>query len=543
MSEYQRDCELDDAHEYTQLLSLRIKRLFQNANSFGLERSPEKFQLLANEIQNLVYSLISQLKGLKVDQFIITWTIVVDELFEQLYVTRENLEIICPLNKTAKMKTGQIVSEVNELFISFVSSVKVGDLPSAYFDRLLLNVFESCESNLAVDCGCINHSRTVLEYCVGYVKHQSAATVKSFHILSQLLKVMYNTGNPSLVEGIFHLLSPELPLKFKERVEYDDMEDYYKYASFSLLATAVDDLTTINDAYCWEADKYFKCLLSLPSMDYNFIPHLKEAIDNLDKLEELHKQKEIGKLLSRQEVSLMFILNSILMCHELEEVVDLSAQVKQELDLLNKTLNCIVNRNSAVNIWAQNTIVINDEFVPPILHCQSLSSIVLNGSYEEKSIGILFLVGNLLRSGIKRIGQLFSLEKEETVFKKLAENTDAEKFPGYIRYYKLLDLISKLLSLLQLKYIIRNVGGSSFDSTSLPDCLGRREVGEVLSVKPLLKCDISDTTYNFVINDVFIVATKSIIQHQVELAEGVRDIETGMDQQVNEVISDTRVPL
>ncbi|KAK6203187.1 uncharacterized protein RJT21DRAFT_119332 [Scheffersomyces amazonensis] len=219
-----------------------------------------------------------------------------------------------------------------------------------------------------------------------------------FSIITQFLKVTYMTGESLLIVPLFSLpiIDPEYPMKVIQTIETNlkYVLYYYKYVALNFLAISILNNSSF---YNKIADIYFKVLLHFPNLQLNlyFFGDNKPISGRVN--------ESLISLLERQEISLMFVINSLLKLSDIQSYCEMSKLYNTEFEFLYASLSTVLAGDldrSASRPGSAHSSAIS---VPKIYQLElqkdsefrknqkrnaillrSFSYLILYGSYKEK---------------------------------------------------------------------------------------------------------------------------------------------------------------
>ncbi|EGV60051.1 hypothetical protein PSN45_002215 [Yamadazyma tenuis] len=543
-----------------------------------------------------LYSVVSTVQVVPVHGNVVTWTAVVAEVLLSVCKLRVLLEdAVLKYGSSAeriRLKMGQVYVDTNEFVLRCVSDRIYGERAVAIarehaafaleLSRMLVNVFEVSEYNLAVDCGSISNYQLLLKQGTGITANLFEGVLERpwkgqclglvFGTLVRCLKAIYTTGNSKTLETLLTVISPTLVSEIRKfaKVEYRDIVDYYKYVAFNFVWLAVEDLSCIDDDYTHQADIYFNCLLALPSSDYSVIPSLEKQPSNgleansydprIRRLyqEQVSSEREIDcdqvmmRYNERHEISLMFVLNSMLMVQRLEEAVSVPPLLVEEMEVFSKSLadhltsSIRKQSTSGLNSAPRVRALKGGSTATPVpeLHeaskFQCLSSIITNGSYKARHIAVLKWLQHLKRGKLNTLINIFSInESNPTSFSTLVQSCDPSKYPGVHHFYQVLITVSRLFELLKLKFFVASTGSSVIGESDLQRLISdTSDLHAILKVKKLLDCKLQvregQNLYCFSLVQSDKREQNTVESHQTELVRSINELEEQIDNDLFE---------
>ncbi|CAH6718388.1 hypothetical protein CLIB1444_01S05622 [[Candida] jaroonii] len=429
------------------------------------------------------------------------------------------------------------------------------------FDQFInfINAALKCTQNsLPVDNGLLDNSASMLRKITNLIKKlylslNGRKTMLSslFTTIVNLLECMYECDQSHLVlELIDDILYPELPLRLSKdsKIGLNFVLDYYIYISFNLFSLSFND-ASIDNEMAKKADLYFKIFLNFPpSSYYLYVTFRKSPRDRVVYQVILPEDSdEKRKAFKRIEVSVLFVLNKILMARDLDDVISFSSMVNSELETCHRILSGVITLFLNVELERPDsassisTVVDQERAEPSLLrsNTRSIGSIIHNGSYKERLFAVIKLMEQLMNLDITKFGKCFSLDSDfNSDFKHLHKTI--ENSPGRVKYFKLVNLVSKYLKLLSLKFLVKSVGSNEFSLSKLKDFLDNpASVQEILEIKPLLNYEVSmknnEEFYKFSINEMSLGTQQDMVNHQLELAKQINGLESILEGNVYEM--------
>ncbi|KAK6454563.1 uncharacterized protein RJT20DRAFT_130720 [Scheffersomyces xylosifermentans] len=350
---------------------------------------------------------------------------------------------------------------------------------------------------------------------------------KAFSILTYFLKVIYTVGYSSLIIPLIERPSPEqisivnprsaIHIVRTDSVALADLMNYYKFAAFNLLTLSIENSDYIKVFYNLEADIYFRVLLHFPNLRTSVYLNSQFGNSTQQHFSFGYDDKRprtddfVINLLERQEISLMFILNYILKSTDLREIQDAASFYTSELIFLQRSLSASLSVDldkSASRPGSTHSSVVsfpklnqmeqekNDEFrahkVLNKLKLSSLSSVISHGSYKEKQHLIIQFCESLEKGNFKisNFASKFDGEEANSSFSHIGTI-----YPGKSLFVKTLNIISRLLVLLGIKFLVDKMGVNELEENYLTHLLSLKvQVAECLNIKSLLKYDVDLTS-------------------------------------------------
>ncbi|ODV80699.1 uncharacterized protein CANTADRAFT_88623 [Suhomyces tanzawaensis NRRL Y-17324] len=338
---------------------------------------------------------------------------------------------------------------------------------------------------------------------------------KAFPMLAQFLRIIYMVGESQLLKPLLEdrIITPLLGEDIVRNcpVNFIDLINFYRYSAFNLLVLSVLNENKINKNYNLEANVYFKVLLAFPNLStivYDpFIQQTpKEEKPFPDYFATDQDEDLLVGLLERQEISLNFILNSLLNLNDIRNYIDPNPVFKKELSFLISSLSVSLSKeihrsasrsgslhSSTFSFSALKEVELQrrkDEMQNKVinrLRLKSLSAVLLHGSYKEK----LNLIVNVMKAFEKHTLNVvldldlpLTYEQDNTLYLIGAHSM------GKILYLSTIKHVSKLLKLLSIKHLVLNNGINHFPLATLNKICSPHQFNEVLSVKTLLEYDL-----------------------------------------------------
>lgn len=540
----------------------------------------DQFYIYVGDIKELFQEVTSKLNLHPVNTCTVSWFVhmlylcqvltstktVMDHLSASINLLPEELQAIAKI----RQKVAQLFVLVNETQIqlfskansALITSNVVGFMAkskkfSTVISDLFIYISNLIDQDVAVDIGLLNTIKLRLTNIGEFVKNLYLESTKSlrqssdlvsitFGLLVSFCKIAYISGNSVVLADIFlspKLISPETPIQLMKsfHLKIFDVVCFYKYMAFNLFWLSIDGFDTINEAYNMEASSYFRCILSFPA-DSQY----SDVSQNKDASTKFNVGKHDESVIKSEEFSLLYILHSVLMSNDLDDLDDLTRQpyffseISNLLRTLSKALSSSIKEDtlsskpSSFSSGGHGATVPDDVLGGDhieVLKFQSLGSVLYNGTYREKQLLVFEFLKHLLDFDINGLSNNFSLDSNpgSSSFQRLFELTDPAKYPGTIAYYKLLDLVTKVLRVFKLRYIVKSLGPQKLDATKLKSVLG--DISK-LELSLNLKNNLEVTKDNDDLNRYLISIPKlpleeqnEVIKRQVKLAKSIQELE------------------
>lgn len=590
---FQQDSVTNNIDQFILLIQTQLEpRYIEDAQNCD---TADKLLHHVYDTKELFHEVMAKLRVSSVESCTVAWFTSLLYLCQVLLETKYAMDRVLSeapaldpeLVRKIRQQVGQLYGDMKEAQIFMFSkplaykellgflgkSVKFTKVVNEFYDILVVLV----EQDVAIDLGLINtnpvkfghlgtFTKKLFKLSVINSKVYSNQIPTTFSALLKFIRLTYMCGCSDLFMDTLYndkVVTPDLPLELMEKFQVNilDVICYYKYTAFNLLCVSLRALDSINETYNQEAGMYFKCYFLIPSSDYSVsVPQkIQPSLHRTQRVQKtspinMNQDKEVSDswhtpLLERQEVSLLYILNTICASKGLE---DLSNQPKLFRDELNRVVSSLPpflsshisndtlssrGSRSGLSGWdaAQtglgNPEQIQEEYVET-LKFQSFGSVLINGTYKEKLVSVLEFLQLLRSLDVDKIVQRFSLNpNSRSQFNHLYELTEPSKYPGTNFYYKCLDLITKLLRLFKLKFIVKSVGSSTMSESTIRSIIGDfSDLDSILRIKNVLDYSVEQTgegnTYYFTVPKALIGSKQEAITRQLKLAQGLQALES-----------------
>ncbi|KAK6464017.1 hypothetical protein DFJ63DRAFT_58050 [Scheffersomyces coipomensis] len=332
------------------------------------------------------------------------------------------LESYMKLMESIGPSLNQLASDFGILLERFLSSevLSIDKLVSSQvfepFQELLYNSLEMLVIDRVDDTSYLNFSEFILvhiQQCLVSIFEREKLVVDGLPLVTQFVRVIYMVGESHLLLALTSLpvIDPKYLTKVidKSEITLNDILHYYKYVALNYLTLSILESSV---EYNRKADVYFKVLLYFPNLSKSLFPY---GDGKSSKGFERLNDNTIG-LLERQEISLMFIMNSLLKLTEIQQYFKMSDTYNSELLFLKSSLSYVLSddldksasrpgstHSSAISVPKINQLEQQKNFefrkskIVSSLRVRSLSYIILLGSYKEKLTYIIQFLNNLPR--------------------------------------------------------------------------------------------------------------------------------------------------
>lgn len=391
----------------------------------------------------------------------------------------------------------------------------------------------------------------------------------AFPTLTEFIRTVYIMGESELLipflssRGEFSpIINPKTPLNIIQTaaIDFIYLINYYKFTAFNLISLSISNKDIIEDKYNIQSDIYFKVLLNFPNLNSSVYERFEIHNNQSENLLDSSQLQEVQandvefssvSLLERQEISLLFILNYLLQLTDLRNLVEPEKYYKSELNFLIRSLSTSISQD--IHISASRSGSLHSSTAPSYsqlnileslkqqkqnsnIKFESLSSIILHGTYKEKLNAIIHFCKKLNQKSlnIPSIIESFNLDdNSENDFQHLVSMVDTEKYPGKLEYARTIGKIIRLLKLIGIKHLvntslINNVPESYLNqifcsrellsnSTRVKDLIRFTERKEYNSQETIIKFEkLSDHRY---------VNLDTLIKGQIECFKTTKDLE------------------
>ncbi|RLV95615.1 hypothetical protein JA1_000874 [Spathaspora sp. JA1] len=381
------------------------------------------------------------------------------------------------------------------------------------FDAMELLIVDEMEEDSGFSCDSIlNSMQFFLQRYSSWCIQEKRNPADCLPILTQFSKVVYLFGESTLLIPLLDLnvFDPEIPMNIilqNNPINFVDVINFYRFTAFNLVTLSLEtNPGKINDKYTKLADIYLKILLNFPNLNLNAYADVRLEHGDMrrfapqggvrDKREDF-----IVSVPERQELSLMYILNSLLSLTSLVKFIELPPLYKSELSFLVKSLSNSLSKDidelasqptsthsSVISFpqlnqleqeksleYMQKKIINKSKF-------KSITSILIHGSYKEK-LGNIVKLCNLLNDSRQTIPALYS--------KYHATITEAPTSTGSKSLRNAVESILKLLILLSLQQLQEGVDSISVANLKKLFFINENErIENIFKVKQILDYEI-----------------------------------------------------
>lgn len=537
----------------------------------GITDLPD-FLTAADDLKDVLYSIMSELARLEFEMHTIKYITTVSILLLAVDDVRKYMEQLDDETQgKIKPKIGSLYAETNEVVVRLLSNKNLDQRVQKLilkshifcdeFYGFMSKILSACEVNMAHQCGCIDSSDLVLKNSVDvilslYRRVDSVQKVRKGYVLrkwfscfSESLKSIYLNGNVQLFKNVESLITPDFPLTI-DPYAFDDLVMFYKYLAFNLTVLSVGE--SIEVAYALKADHFYRCLLVLPSSDYDLIPNQdKDVLEytifdpRLKSLMNTVDDEQFQEwLTSRHEISLLFIINCVLISQNLQEIVAPSSLFRNEtvsfVKSFSNSLTEDIRRASATTVTSGNGL--NLQGVTKLSSTQSAcgerswSSVILNGTYKEKHVVVLKWARLLSNGDIRRLIDHFTIDLDTDDENISDSNKIYSQSPsiGAKRLLEVFALIAKFFRLLKLKYTLTSTGSYTFDDRNLTTIIGNVDLEEILRVKPLLSHSYDGSLHSFELIRHEIKSQEEAVKYQIALKQSIAHLNKHIDEELFE---------
>lgn len=551
----------------------------------------DQFLIHVSNTRELFREVMSKLKISPIPNCTISWITALSHLYEVLAALKFAMDRVLSNNSKGDFRTvskirqnmGQLFIDLNETQILLFSQpldyqfISLKLCTSKKFVSVITNLFNTMlvlvEQDVAIDLGLININELKFNCTGEFVKklflsttelsEYQVATKITFGLLLDIIQMMYTSGNSHVFKQVLldaNVISPELPIHLIESHELQvlDLVCFYKYVALNLVSISFDESNECLLAYNLQANGYFKCFFSFPSALYTVAQSLRRPMNKCKILPNgiilpLNKENNSNdyrneNVLERVEVSLFYLLNYIIISQDMNDLSSPSNNFVSEIDnviftlsddistRLNKdALSANTSRSSQSGLLPQLTndhdgSRDHDEYIETLKY-QSMGSIIINGTYKQRLRTVLDFWKLLRNLKISKIVNDFCLnEPSHSQLAHLMELTEVSKFPGVVKYFKFLDLITKILTLLKLKGMIKSLGSQKISESNLSNIVGDfSKLIPTLKLKHILdflrKSVNGNDFYYFSIPQSTLGTKEEMIDRQIKLNERIKGLE------------------
>jgi hypothetical protein len=374
-----------------------------------------------------------------------------------------------------------------------------------------------------------------------------------FEILVGFIKSCYLVGQSSLVVPFLaEVFTPKLGIEMVDSnsTKLSELINYHKYMAYNLVALSLDS-ETITEPQCREfndtSEIHFRILLNFPNLATHIYTNLQFGKPNDVQDFSLKKDDNlVVSLQERQEISWLYVINSLLRLSTIQQLSDPNVYFKQELDFLNESLPDSLSKYIGISASSHGSAHSSVLSIVDLankaatkksnystgnkLLLRSLSAIFSHGGYKEKSNLIVNFIKHFNpRSNIpiQEINGRFSSLKNDHMGLIQLFGEDAS---GKFLYVKALNRICKILTALTIKFLVENGGLNEIPLSILTNLTNyQNPIQECLEIIKSIKYQIVDDIVHFEVIDSTKVDMERVVNLQLSIHENTSHLNKIVD--------------
>mgnify|MGYP001041091416 CR=1 FL=1 len=519
-----------------------------------------QFQLKVDDLRDYFNEISSELLNFPITNHKILWLV---ELASVLPVLKRNLQYFSdnyslgiPFDSTESIaqalnSLAQLNHLLNEKLIMLLKYYDQFTLDSAVIqfanvvtESLCLLTMDKCE------CDDDNSLQLLEALQSSLLSHYRCLP---FEVLVGFIKTCYLVGQSSLIlPFLADVLTPKLGIEMVESnsTKLIELINYHKYMAYNLVALSLGS-GIFTQTQCREfndkSEIHFRILLNFPNLAPHIYINLQFGKPN--DVQDYSLKKDDNFLVSlqeRQEISWLYVINSLLRLSTIQQLSDPNVYFKQELDFLNESLPDSLSKYIGISASshgsAQSSVLSIVDLANKAatkksnystgnkLLVRSLSAIFCHGSYKEKS--------NLIVNFVKYFSPRSNIPIQEINGRFSGLTNDhmgltqlfGEDASGKFLYVKALNRICKILTALTIKFLVEHGGLNEIPLSILTKLTNyQKPIEECLEIIKSIRYQVVHDIVHFEVIDASKIDTEQMVNMQLSIHENTSQLNAIVD--------------